>query len=318
MTLKTALYGALAVAVVCSYPFGAARAADATLLSISGNAYASLGLPGATYDYAEAMRYAPQFTQSICSVRLNMYRSGSPSDLIELDLIKGGATPDGGGLMAGVQVAITSTSPTAQVFAFPYCQTLVPGTIYWIKINRTGTGSFSNYYNFQLNTSDVTGYTTLWRANTTAFGGWGDASPQELSYTLLGVDFGGGSQTVIFPQPTSTATSTVYVSCDPNSSVFQYSLCSMFTYLFVPPPAAFTDFQNLGGKVAAKPPLGYFTLIQVALLNVSSSASSSAYTLPDLTPLDTPFFSPVRQVIKVGTWTALGFWIFHFARTITL
>lgn len=318
MTLKTALYGPIISLGVLLSPI-LTLAADTAVFTIPGNAYASLGLAGSTYDYAVAEFYAPQFTQAVCSVDINLRKTGSPTDFLELTIIEGGATPDAGGSLVGSQIAVTSTIAATHNFDFGgYCLTLIPGKNYWFKIARTGAADSSNYYEYALNTADTVGYADKWRANTSACGGWCEIS-QELAITIKGVDFGGGSLDMPFAPPTSTTSSASFtMTCDPNDSVFQYSLCKLFLALFVPPEGTFEVFDGIQTAVEDKPPIGYFTLIQGALTGVSSTAATSSYQMPDITALNAPLFDKVRPTARAVMWTGWAAWLVHFIRGLAI
>lgn len=115
--------------------------------------------------------------------------------------------------------------------------------------------------------------------------------------------------------PTSTwATSTlpVQITCDPNDSVFQYSLCKLFLYLFQPSSASFNQFSTLGDTIKNKAPFGYLSLITTAFNQLSTS--TSAFTLTEVSPLVDNIFDPIKAGLTFILWLIFVIWLFNRIR----
>lgn len=115
------------------------------------------------------------------------------------------------------------------------------------------------------------------------------------------------------PPPTSTPTSTYFITCDPNSGFFTYSFCSMFAYLLVPDPAALNQFSELAEGIKYKPPIGYFYAIADVLGGIEAT-STQAFTLPEVEGLTDYIFDPFKTALTWILWLLFSFWIFNRIR----
>lgn len=114
-----------------------------------------------------------------------------------------------------------------------------------------------------------------------------------------------------------TPSSTIQITCDPNSGLFAYSACNMLLYLFVPPAGTFDEIAKIYTRVENKPPFGYIPAIQTAFGGFNSS-SSAAFSFPDVSALDAGIFDPLRIGVAWALWLLFGFWVFHKFRNIQL
>lgn len=115
-----------------------------------------------------------------------------------------------------------------------------------------------------------------------------------------------------YPTPTSTtsvASSTINCS---GEGLIAGSFCSVITWLFVPSQSAISGITSVWSVIENKPPIGYFTATITSLQSISTS--TSAYTMPDLSTLDTGFFYKIRTAFSIIFWFMFSFWIFNRIR----
>ena len=118
----------------------------------------------------------------------------------------------------------------------------------------------------------------------------------------------------LFEMPTSTwATSTlaIQITCDPNDNFFQYSLCKLLTYLFVPDSNTLNKYSTLTSGISTKVPIGYFTSVSALISQFSSSTPAFALGIDENDPTNTTFFDPIRTGLIWILWLAFAFWLFH-------
>jgi len=122
-------------------------------------------------------------------------------------------------------------------------------------------------------------------------------------------DFGG-----FFDTPTSTATSSQWTfTCDPDEPAFNYSLCKLFKFLFVPSTDSLNRFQNIGDVVAEKPPFGYWNIIKGEINSISTS--TAAFTFTGMATLsENAVFSTIKSTLTAILWFAFAFWVLHRVR----
>ena len=150
-------------------------------------------------------------------------------------------------------------------------------------------------------------------------------APNEYLATLVAtstiISFNTGQQTLsetFFPAPTSTITTStpVQITCDPNDPFYQYSMCKMFTYLFVPNPDSLNKFAQLGDEIQNKPPLGYFTQIKNVLSGVNASGTP-VFDIGNYSAFS-GIFGPLRTGISWLLWLFFGVVIFNRLRYLEL
>lgn len=117
----------------------------------------------------------------------------------------------------------------------------------------------------------------------------------------------------IYP-PSSTTTSTGFVlTCDPDSNVFEESLCKLGLALFIPKYEDFNDLLGTWDNVKNKIPLGYFTASKTALesLTTASGTSVSFSSLGEITDNIKTFFTG-------AFWLLFVFWAFNRIRNLEI
>lgn len=117
----------------------------------------------------------------------------------------------------------------------------------------------------------------------------------------------------IISWPTSTIASTtpIQITCDTNDPWYQYSLCKIGVWLFVPSQSVLNQFSNLTADISQKPPIGYFTSIKNALSGLTSSTPAFTINVSSTDPVATKFFTPIRTGLIWILWLAFAFWIFN-------
>lgn len=117
----------------------------------------------------------------------------------------------------------------------------------------------------------------------------------------------------IISLPTSTIASTtpIQITCDPNDTWYNYSLCKIGIWLFIPSQSVLNQFSNLTADISLKPPIGYFTSIKNALSGFTSSTPAFTINVNSDDPVNTTFFNPIRTGLIWILWLAFAFWIFH-------
>jgi len=140
-----------------------------------------------------------------------------------------------------------------------------------------------------------------------------DESPM-ISFTVSGP----GAMSTYFPTPTSTATSSEWVlTCDEQDGLFSKSICYVFKYTLFPSGSTLEAYSDLRDDLSNKPPFGYFSLVSSAINDINFSATSSSSTV-DLSNLNAPFFSVIKEVIQYLLWILFVFWLFSKIREINL
>lgn len=115
----------------------------------------------------------------------------------------------------------------------------------------------------------------------------------------------------------STTTPPIQITCDPNDNLFQYSLCKLALWLFIPDAGTLNKFSTLTDDIKNKPPIGYFYAVKTAF-NGLSSTSTKAFQLANVTPLNNSVFNPLKTGISFILWLGCGIWIFNRIRHIQL
>jgi len=114
------------------------------------------------------------------------------------------------------------------------------------------------------------------------------------------------------PLPTSTSTE-LTITCDPESSFFEYSLCKLAIWLFLPDSAVLNKFSTLADEIKNKPPIGYYYAIKDVLSGFNST-STPAFQLASVGPLTENIFNPLKTGISFILWLIFAFWIFNRIR----
>lgn len=128
--------------------------------------------------------------------------------------------------------------------------------------------------------------------------------------------FGGGGylENFYYEAPTTTwptSTLPIQITCDPEDNFFQYSLCKLAVWLFVPDSSQFNKFITLTDGIKNKPPIGYFYAVKSALEGLQST-STKAFELNATSTgaLANPVFNPLKTGISFTLWLTFGFWLF--------
>jgi len=119
------------------------------------------------------------------------------------------------------------------------------------------------------------------------------------------------------PSSTIASSTPLQITCDKDSGLFQYSLCSMFTFLFMPSTDVLNLYSTLINKVKMKPPIGYFYILSDDLSSLSST-STEAFSVPQNAEVMDEIFTPFRTGFIMVLWVLFSFWIFHRIRKINL
>ena len=138
----------------------------------------------------------------------------------------------------------------------------------------------------------------------------------DIAFSVLGG--GGNLENFYYGAPTSTwATSTlpIQITCDPEDNFFQYSLCKLAVWLFVPDSGSLNKFSTLTDGIKNKPPIGYFYAVKSALEGLQST-STKAFELNATSTgaLANPVFNPLKTGIGFTLWLTFGFWLFNRIR----
>lgn len=120
--------------------------------------------------------------------------------------------------------------------------------------------------------------------------------------------------------PTSTASAGWEFTCDPESGLFQYSMCNMFATLFyVNPETAFQKFYNLKDEIKYKPPFAYFTVYQNAFkenLSTSTTSTVSGLVTEDYNVIadkimTISIFENIYTIIEWCLWLLFVIWVIN-------
>jgi len=136
--------------------------------------------------------------------------------------------------------------------------------------------------------------------------------------TSFSIDNGSPIDTGVNSTTTALSTSTsVVLTCDPNSGLFQNSFCNLFICLFKPSDGTFDRYNGIWDMMSVKPPLGYFTQIKNSMENIDN-ATSSAFTFEDMSQLNGSLFDDLKDGVAMLLWFMFGIWIFNRFRHIQL
>jgi len=109
----------------------------------------------------------------------------------------------------------------------------------------------------------------------------------------------------------TTSTSTAMtITCDPNSPFFEQSFCKLFVYLLIPTDTSFSQFGNIKTLLQNKPPFGYISIVNTAFSNLSTGTVSSTIDLGALSGLS-GIFSDFKTLISWIAWLIFGFWVYN-------
>ena len=129
-----------------------------------------------------------------------------------------------------------------------------------------------------------------------------------IGFTISGYGAGTPSGTT---QPTSTwATSTlpIQITCDPNDDFFQYSLCKLANWLFIPSTGVLDNFLTLADGIKYKPPIGYWYAIASVFQGVNST-STPQFSLTGVSEIS--IFNTIRTALIWIFWLFFGVYIFN-------
>lgn len=107
----------------------------------------------------------------------------------------------------------------------------------------------------------------------------------------------------------STSTLPVQITCDPTDNLFQYSLCKLGTFLFLPSQDSLDRFSDLKDQISAKVPFGYLPLIQDAYEGLSTT--TPAFALATSTALTESIFTPIRTGLTFIIWIMFVLLLFN-------
>ena len=109
-----------------------------------------------------------------------------------------------------------------------------------------------------------------------------------------------------------TASTTPYglnISCDAQTGL-SWTTCILSSFLFTPHEAILNNWSNLKNVIIKKPPFGYFTIYQNAFLGITTSTTTKAFLLADLSDLDTDLFDPLKTGISMVLIISFVFGVF--------
>ena len=153
-------------------------------------------------------------------------------------------------------------------------------------------------------------------------------SSTEWSFYLSGeanCSYGLANNPGQYPSAVSSSLA-VSITCNKDDGIFDYALCSTFTYLFSPNIYYLELWQNLGTQLSVKPPFGYFTVYsaQIASLENSGSTTPAMSTstfsfLPEITVLMTfPFFNTLLNIVTIIIWIAFLWYLYGRFKNLSL
>ena len=111
----------------------------------------------------------------------------------------------------------------------------------------------------------------------------------------------------------------VFTFCNTTSTGIVADIQNALCSLFVPSQTQQADvadrFNSLKDVVATKPPFGYFVIVRDALLNMTSTATSSVFmaSMEQLSDI----FTPIRAMLATIIVFAFVMWLFHRIRVIS-
>jgi hypothetical protein len=140
-----------------------------------------------------------------------------------------------------------------------------------------------------------------------------DVITDEILSTSDIIEFQINGAPPIYGIPTSTSTE-MTITCDPDSPLWEQSLCYLATYLFVPSPSSLDSFNNLIYSIENKPPIGYFYAVKTALTGLNASGTPAFVLETASSTLNTPIFTPLKSGISFILWLFFGFWVFNRIR----
>lgn len=107
---------------------------------------------------------------------------------------------------------------------------------------------------------------------------------------------------------TSTSTELVF-GCDPDSPLWERSICNVFGFLFIPSQDSLYNFTRLKEAYKNKPPFGYATSIFSSLSGFTGSGTPP-FALVVATPALDSVFSPIRTGLIIVFWIMLALYLF--------
>lgn len=232
-------------------------------------------------------------------------------------------------------VNATST-PDFESWHLNFAVSSTPPTAGKVRVNYgKDPNNYWNEYHDEINFivyDNAIGEVAISKGNLLSAGSWfagGDlivgtstikSTSPDIAFTIWGG--GGYLENFYYEVPTSTwATSTlpIQITCDPTDDLFQYSLCKLAAWLFVPKSTTLNKFSGLIEGIQNKPPIGYFYVIKSALEGFQST-STKAFELNATSTgaLATPVFTPLKTGLGFGLWLTFGFWLFGRIRHLEL
>ncbi len=140
-------------------------------------------------------------------------------------------------------------------------------------------------------------------------------APAPSSSYLLGAGLGAASTTA-----TCQFTTQSFLD-DPNGNIEQ-AVCNVFNFLFIPNPDEQADlYQRFHGQwdqISNRVPFGYVSIINTAFTNFQEGTNTSTLITTTTYAALSSVLDPLKTGISFLLILLLGFWIFNFARTITL
>jgi len=122
---------------------------------------------------------------------------------------------------------------------------------------------------------------------------------------------------ITFNTPTSSGifgtSSSLTVTCDPNSGFFANSFCNLFQYLFQPDSKYYATILANKDLIVTKPPFGYLSAFETAF-NADATTTGGQAAIGSYLA----YFSGTLGFLRTGLasilWVLLGLWIFHRVR----
>jgi hypothetical protein len=188
--------------------------------------------------------------------------------------------------------------PKSDALQYPQQQT---STEWWVypEVQNTSTGL------------DITGQTLTFFINPNA----PQYAPVPSSTFIIGPTLGAASTTA------ACSFTTEDFLDDPSGNIEQ-SVCDVFSYLFLPSDDQQADlYQRFYGQwtqISNRVPFGYVSIINTAFTNFQEGTNTSTLITTTTYTALSSVLDPLKTGISFLLIMLLGFWIFHFARTITL
>lgn len=293
--------------------------------------YAFTGSSGGWYGSTNASSYANgsatfiEGTGGVADVYFKISNTADFTDSYSITLgspPNGASAPDFSNWVLSLNSALTATNVKVRVFYGASTTPAFVDTRTFASLNSGGGFDFQVPKSRALSTGTYYAQAYLYVNDDLV----GYSSQNQFTITTEGVPFitqfgdtFGGTSTV----------SNLNTTCDPNSSLFQNSLCKLVTFLFYPSPQALDAFTSLYGQVQDKFPFAYFYDFKSTIDGLSTDGTvhsqSITYVGTGTIPITVPLFSSSTVSAYVGNsnmdllknlmvwsiWILFGFHVYY-------